>query len=213
MNSPLAAALRDMPILAGLEPALVEQIAAEVELIDLGGGETLFRQGDRGDSLFFVLSGRLRVLDSSEHGREDLAEIAAGESVGEMAALTGDARSATVVAIRNCRLARLDRARLNRLLASHPELLSRITLLLARRLGRSGRIAPARKQASSFTLLQASETIALPAVGAKLAAAMRRFATVAIVDGRSPPPGLDPTEIGWRSRFADAASAIEARHD
>jgi NTE family protein len=130
-----------------------------------------------------------------------------------MAALTGDPRSATVVAIRNCRLARLERGRLNRLMAAHPELLGRIAHLLARRLGRSGRTIPARKQPSCFTLLPGSADIELPAMAIKLAAALRRFSTVALVDGRSPPAGLDPGIAGWRTRFADSASAIEAQHD
>jgi NTE family protein len=213
MSSSLSAALREMPLLSGAGAALIAAIAAQAETLELRGGDILFRQGDPADSLYFVLSGRLRVFDCNAEGETAIAEIAAGETVGEMAALTGDPRSATVVAIRNCRLARLHRDRLNRLLGSYPELLGCIALLLARRLGQSGRAAPARKPPSCFTLLKASESVALELVVARLGAALERFAKVAVVHPPGGPDGFDLAQPDWQSRFADRASAIEAASD
>ena len=44
------------------DTALMAMIEPMLEWIEVGGGETLFRQHDSGDSLFFVISGRLQVL-------------------------------------------------------------------------------------------------------------------------------------------------------
>ena len=59
-------------------------------------GETIVRQGAAGDSMFVVLSGRVRV--SIEPSGQEVAVIPAGGFFGEMSMLTGDARTATVKA-------------------------------------------------------------------------------------------------------------------
>ncbi len=209
----IAIALSNVTLLAGVQPALVDAIASEVEPIEVAGGDILFRRGDPGDSIYFVLSGRLRVFGSDQADGAAIAEIAAGESVGEMAALTGDPRSATVVAIRNCRLARLGRGSLDRLLRLHPELLGRISLLLARRLGQTGKAGYVRTAASCFTLLRASASIDLDAVAEKLGAALRQFAKMTVIDVRCLPPQLNVAGTNWQSQFADWANAIETQHE
>jgi NTE family protein len=196
-------ALGRSTLLAGMPPALVGAIAAAVEPVEIGGGEVLFREGEQSDALYFVLSGRLRVQRAQAGGVRVIAEIVAGESVGEMAALTGDIRSATVVAIRNCRLARLKRAALERILGEHPQFLAPIAVLLARRLGGAGRAGQVRKAASCLTLVPACQGVDAAAVAAKLGAALGRHGSVAVV-GAADAPAAD---------FADWAQTLEARHD
>ena len=60
-------------------------------------GETVVRQGAAGDSMFVVLSGRVRV--SIDPSGQEVAVIPAGGFFGEMSMLTGEARTATVKAI------------------------------------------------------------------------------------------------------------------
>ena len=206
-------ALRQSTLLAEMPPALVEAIASGVERVELGGGDVLFRQGDPGDSLFFVLSGRLRVQRAQAGGVVIIAEIVAGESVGEMAALTGDQRSATVVAIRNCRLARLTRDTLERLLHAHPEFLGPIAILLARRLGQSSRAGQTRKAASCFTLLRGSDGVDLNAVTAKVGAALGRLGKVAVIGADAMQSSVGAGQADAKSAFADWANGLEAAHD
>ncbi len=189
-------------LLAGMPPALIEAIAGAVEPMELGGGETLFREGDSGDALYFVLSGRLRVQRAQGGNVRVVAEIVAGESVGEMAALTGDIRSATVVAIRNCRLARLSRAALERILSDHPQFLAPIAVLLARRLG-AARSPQIRKAASCLTLVAGCEGLDVEPIAAKLGAALGRFGKVAAL-GAAEAPAAD---------FSEWAQRLEAEHD
>ena len=62
-------------------------------------GEVIVRQGDTGSSMFVIKRARVRVVESS--GRE-LATIEPGGYVGEMSMLTGQPRSATVLAVGDC---------------------------------------------------------------------------------------------------------------
>jgi len=82
------------------------------------GGEAIMREGQPGDSLFLVASGRLRISRHSESGGEiPVAELDPGAIVGELALLEGRARSASVTAEMVTELLRLDRARLKALLS------------------------------------------------------------------------------------------------
>ena len=80
------------------------------------------REGEPADGMFVVVSGRLRVATTGPNGAEVvLAELGVGETVGEMAVISGEPRSATVYAIRDSQLARLSTARFEQLLERHPK--------------------------------------------------------------------------------------------
>ncbi len=100
---------------------MLRHVLPQVEWIELGGGEVLFRQGDTDECLFFVVSGRLRAASVDAAGkRAVLGEIARGETVGEMAFFTGEPRTATVMAIRDSVLARFSNAVFRELLLAYP---------------------------------------------------------------------------------------------
>jgi CRP-like cAMP-binding protein len=62
-------------------------------------GETLVHQGDRGDSLFVIRSGRVRIERIHEEGTTTkIAEMGAGDFFGEMSMLTGEPRTASITA-------------------------------------------------------------------------------------------------------------------
>lgn len=116
-------------------PALVD-LVSECEVVALYGGEVLFRQGDGGDDMYIVVSGRLRVVSVAPDGSETLlAELGIGETVGEMAVISGEPRSATVYASRDTQLARLTKAGVGRVVDRHPQAMVRVlTNRLASRL-------------------------------------------------------------------------------
>jgi predicted acylesterase/phospholipase RssA/CRP-like cAMP-binding protein len=137
--------------LAGLfdaaDPAVLAEIEANAEWLTLAGGETLFHRGDPGDAAYVVISGRLRILD----GARAVNEVGAGETLGEMALLSGEPRSASVLAVRDSLLARLPSEAFNRLVRDHPRVLRRIAGILVDRL-RHATATPARMRASMRTL-------------------------------------------------------------
>src|SRR6476620_7337713 len=85
------------PLFRELSSDALREIARETTAVRLGGGETLMREGDAGDAMFVVVSGRLSVVVDEN----SIAEIGRGETVGEMALLTGAPRSATVRGLRD----------------------------------------------------------------------------------------------------------------
>src|SRR5689334_5057338 len=122
MNS--ADLLAASPLFRELEPSALRELSLETNPVHLGGGETLMREGDAGDALYVVVSGRLSVVV----GTTRIAEIGRGETVGEMALLTGGPRSATVRALRDTVLLRLSKASFDALIERHPK----ATMALAR---------------------------------------------------------------------------------
>ena len=120
------------------DPSAIDELRGHLERVELRRGETLYRQGDVAHDLHIVASGTLRVMSTDARGRSTaIAEIRRGQTVGEMAILEGTTRTATVFAVRDCVLLRLDRSKLERVVESHPRLVLNISRLMSSRLRRT----------------------------------------------------------------------------
>jgi NTE family protein/lysophospholipid hydrolase len=180
-------------------PALID-LAGEFEPVALYGGERLFRQGDPGDSLYIVVSGRLRVEATAADGtRTRLAELGAGETVGEMAVISGEPRSATVYATRDTQLARLSRESVDRVVIRHPHAMLRmLTTPLVSRLRSASRGEQRRAAIVTIAVVPAARDVPLGEFAAALTAAFSRLGsalhlTSALVDARCGRPGVAQT--------------------
>ena len=172
-----------------VDPAVLVDLESEFQLEALYGGEVLLRQGDCTDSLFIVMSGRLRVATTTAEGLEvPLAELGAGETVGEMALLSGEPRSANVYAIRDSQLAKLSKSSVERLLEKHPKAMLR--LLTGRLVARVRNMSRGERRDTAIVtvaVIPAGFGVPLDAFSEKLAAALgqlgrTRLLTSAIVD-------------------------------
>lgn len=126
-------------------------VDAAVPLLDwkeFAGGETLMREGDPADGVYFVISGRLRAHVTNEDEVRTIGEIGRGETVGEMGVLTGEPRTATVVAVRDTVLAHATRAAFDELLLHHPRLPVHMARIIIERLKRTAMRPPVRKPAT-----------------------------------------------------------------
>ena len=142
----MEAAARGSPLAAWRSSALGEislaALDAELKWMFIPGGQILFRENEVADSLYVVLTGCLGVIVRDNNGRDILiARIAAGETVGEMGLLDGGARSATVEALRDTELLKLDKASYEDLLVHHPKSMRALISLLVRRLRNTTRSA------------------------------------------------------------------------
>jgi CRP/FNR family cyclic AMP-dependent transcriptional regulator len=83
-------------------------------------GEVIIRQGNSGDSMYVVQSGRVEVIQSSETGEQHLAFLEAGDFFGEMAVFEKEVRSATVRAVGESRVLKIDKKTLLRRIREDP---------------------------------------------------------------------------------------------
>jgi predicted acylesterase/phospholipase RssA/CRP-like cAMP-binding protein len=181
-RSQLAAHLAGL--LGAADAAALAELEAEASWVTLPSGELLFRRGDPGDAAYIVLSGRLRAVDDSA-GERVLNEVGAGETLGEMAVLTAEPRSASVYAVRDSLLARLPAAAFQRLVDRHPRLLQRVSALLIERLRRR-EAQPVRPHAvvRTLTVVPASASPLVPGFAARLAAALAAHGATLHLDAR-----------------------------
>lgn len=119
-------------IFRSLEADDLGALAAATVAVRLAVGETLFRQGEPGSDLYVLLRGRLAVAITQPDGSGGVVDtLEPGDSVGELALLTGQPRGATVYALEETTLARLSREQFERIAAGRPgvsEALARVAM-------------------------------------------------------------------------------------
>jgi CRP-like cAMP-binding protein len=97
--------------------AVVEQMVLETFDED----EIVIREGDLGSSLYVIVSGEVKVFGKNPRGMPVyLADLKEGDFFGEVSVLTGKPRTATITAATRSELLRLDREKLEVIIATHP---------------------------------------------------------------------------------------------
>lgn len=117
-----------------LSAADLRWLARGAEVLDLPAGWVLFRQGDAARALYVLEAGRLAVEIAGPAGGRRITEIAAGEVVGEIGAVTGQPRSATVRALRDSTVIRLPKQRFFALVEREPSVAMAMLTATAHRL-------------------------------------------------------------------------------
>ena len=112
--------LINIPIFDKLKGGELQIVAAHMNFIELYKGDILFKEGDRGDYVCFVVDGALDVLKKSETGKNViLSTLNKNRSIGEMSVIDDFPRSATVKARSKSTLVILTREGFNILLEKH----------------------------------------------------------------------------------------------
>lgn len=122
-----------------LDPRQRERVRGRLLERIYAAGDTVFAEGDPGDSVYFIVEGAVQVLRKTESGRPRLlAHIRDGWLVGEMAILDRGPRSATVLAVGKTRMACLRLVDFEALLSDDPVtaslMLRRVARMLSLRL-------------------------------------------------------------------------------
>lgn len=120
-----------------MDAATWSAVAPRIRWLQLAAGDTLCRESEPADTMYVVLSGRLRASRLIDDAEQVVGEISRGETVGEMALLAGGIRTATVQAMRECVLAGLDREGFVELARSSPESVMRVAQIQMQRLQRA----------------------------------------------------------------------------
>lgn len=127
--------LRSFPLLAKLESAELQALAPLLTRRKAPKGSFILYAEDPGPSLMFLFEGKVKITLSSDDGKEVvLALFESGDFFGEMALLTGEDRSANVVAMTDCELFVLSADDFQRHLVSNTGLVLEMARELAQRL-------------------------------------------------------------------------------
>jgi NTE family protein len=154
--------------LGEFEPGVWEKLLPAIRWKELAAGETLFRESEEGDAMYVVVSGRLRATREEDGEVRTIGDIGRGETVGEMALLTGDPRSATVHALRDCVLAGLDRPTFNELSRACPQTVIHVAKVQFDRIQRANRPRSLEKQRLSVMVLSTDPSCEAAPVAARL---------------------------------------------
>jgi CRP/FNR family transcriptional regulator len=110
----------------------------EATACNLRSGESLFRAGDPGDGCYRIQTGLVKIVVVSQQGEERIISLlGSGAIVGELSIIDGEPRSASVIAVSDCALAFVSRAKFEKFTEAHPELTSYLVRTLALRLRRA----------------------------------------------------------------------------
>lgn len=181
----------------------LERLASDARAVTVRGGKYLFRSGDAADRLFVVQAGRLRVLVEDIHGPRIVRELGPGDVLGELALLTGSARSASVQAVRDSALLSLEAGRFDALLADDPAFSRALVRELARQLQASGGLAAPSTRPSVFSVVPLSKDVDADRLAAALRRELTRFGRVDTLQGEE---GAD----GHAALLARAEAANDA---
>lgn len=149
-------ALRGSDLFGRLDDHALERLGGAVEHVAAPAGDVLVRQGDPGDAIYLIVTGRLLATVVGE--RTELAEMGPGELIGEVAVLRGGQRTATVRALRDSTLLRLSADAFRAVMLDHPDALLSLAAAMADRLAaRVDRPYDSRAPVRTLTVVPAGD--------------------------------------------------------
>ena len=138
-------ALRSVPLFASLDDDAARELRSLLSDETVPQNTRLFRQGDKGDAMYLIESGRVRISIRDEDEQEViLAELAQGDFFGEMSIIDGRQRSADAKVIDDARLAILSRDVFLSFVRSNPDVALEMLSALTDRLRRTDELLRSR---------------------------------------------------------------------
>jgi len=123
--------LKRTDVFRDLPTSVLESLASHLEEVDLEAGEVLFEKGDLGYAMYIVVDGSVRVHD----GEQTLATLEEGSVLGEVSVLTAEERTASVTAVTDVQLLRLEQEILYEVMGLSPDVSRGLIQVLLQRLG------------------------------------------------------------------------------
>jgi len=146
------------------------------------GGKTLMRQGDTSNELYIVVSGAFGVYIRLDANSERfVGRIGPGETIGEMALISGEPRSATVRCLRDAEVLAISKPEWDAFANRHPGALLAITRLLINRLRAAQSGGGAKAFERSLAIIPHDPLVDVATFSSKLMASLARYHTVVCV--------------------------------
>lgn len=127
--------LHGVPLFDPLSEDEIQAVAAKMQIRQLPEDSVVLKEGEQSDSLYIVLSGKVKIFLVDDHNVEiTLNVLADGEYFGEVSLFDSGVRSASVVTLKDSYFGVLQKDDVLKLIAKHPEMLQSIMSGATRRL-------------------------------------------------------------------------------
>ena len=125
-------------IFQGVEPTAVAALTKQLQPVDFPRGHTIFAEGEPGDRLYIIISGKVKIGRRSPDGRENLLTIMGpSDMFGELSIFDPGPRTSSATTITEVRAVSMDRDALKAWIQDRPEIAEQLLRVLARRLRRT----------------------------------------------------------------------------
>jgi predicted acylesterase/phospholipase RssA/CRP-like cAMP-binding protein len=202
--------IRGIQFFDSLTDETLKKLSAQMSMRSLKGGEYLMKQGDPADCLYILAHGRLQVSVKTPKGQEArVGEIGVGDIVGEMALLTDLPRSATVRAVRDCRLVKIDRALFESIIKEHTQAAMGIVSECVKRL--LPNFMEKKHRVKTICIVPCDKAVDIRSVAEHLSTALGKYVRIKLI--RSDDPELKSRWQDDRSALYDWLRENEQAHD
>lgn len=207
--------LAQTALFEGLAPAELESVASLMRPRSFEPRAVICRAGEPGDSLFMVVEGLADCFlpDLDAEDRRAIARLRRGDVFGEMALISGDPRSATVIAALPTTVLELRQDAFADLAARHPAVLANLNRIMTRRIAQADRREAKRGRRGEALALVVGEALE-PIVSELRRATQAAAASVAWIEG---PSSLEATIAGLDELLGEHATVVVKsgldRHD
>jgi len=155
-----AESLSQVPLFKRLESDELERLATRVEQVDFPAGETIFNENDKGDALYVVHLGSVRIWVLDEDAEPvTLAELKPGDFFGELAVLDRGPRSSNATAITEITLHRLSSDDFQAFLMQHPDASIDVICEIAARMRQTNALVTARVTRNINVVMEEKATV------------------------------------------------------
>ena len=121
--------LKSVDLFHNIPGDVLTRIAQIAEELRCEQNHVIFKEGDQGDSMFVIISGKVDVIQNDH----SITQLERGTCIGEMALLDQEPRSADAITLEESVLLKIDQEGFFQLMASNPEIMKQIVKILTRR--------------------------------------------------------------------------------
>lgn len=128
--------IKTVPLFSSVPESELEKIGTRLKSVFCKQGEIIISEGEVGDCLYIIREGRVKVVVNAGMGEDEivLSYLTDGDYFGEMALITGEPRSATVIAETDTHLWQLDKNDFDAMVLNNPSITLSLTHMLSQRL-------------------------------------------------------------------------------
>ena len=125
-------------IFQGVDPVAVQNLIEQMETVRFPRGTTIFDEGEPGDRLYIITSGKIKLARHAPDGRENLLTVMGpSDMFGELSIFDPGPRTSSAVCVTEVTAATMNSEMLKQWVADHPSIAQQLLRVLARRLRRT----------------------------------------------------------------------------